>query len=301
MTMSDNLRGSLFMMGAMLVFVMNDALMKSLSDELPLLQAIALRGIGTSLALAVLILAQGGIRLDYGVRNWTKIGVRTAAEAIGSLLYIAALFHLPLANTTAILQALPLAVTLAGALFLREPIGWRRLAAIAVGLFGVMLIVRPGPDGFNVYTLLALGTVVAVTLREIVTRSIGRSVPSLAVAICTGLGGATLGLAGSLLGGGEWVAVPTFVWIKIFGTVACLVVAYIWSIQAMRFGELAVVSPFRYTGLLFGLLLGFLVFGEWPDPLTLVGAAIVAGTGIFTLFRERGLSRPRGPVPLRIR
>ncbi len=297
--LSDNLKGALYMTVAMLAFLINDSLMKAMSGDLPLMQAIALRGIGTTLVLLAAALAMGGLRLRLPAGDWLRIAVRTAAEAASAGLYIAALFHLPIANTTAILQALPLTVTLAGALFLGDRVGWRRMAAILVGFAGVLLIVRPGPDGFNHYSVLAILSVFSVTLRDIVTRRLGTHVPSMTVATAAAAGSMALGLAGSV--GGGWVPVGSGVAIKLAACVVALLLGYVFSVKAMRVGEIAAVTPFRYTNLIFALIVGLVVFHEWPDRLTLAGAAIVVATGLFTLWRERRIRQPEGPVPLRVR
>ena len=298
MAVSDNLKGALFMTAAMLTFLVNDSLMKASSDEVPLMQAIAVRGVGTTLLLAVVCLALGGVRLRMPRRDAWKVAARTVAEAASAGLYIAALFHLPLANATAILQALPLTVTLAGALFLREPVGWRRLSAILLGFVGVLLIVRPGPDGFNHYALLAILSVGAVTVRDVVTRSLGPAVPSLTVALAAAVGVMLFGFAGTA--GTPWVPLGLKAGLQLSGAAGAIILGYLFSIRAMRVGEIGAVTPFRYTSLLFALVSGLVVFGDWPDPLTLLGAGIVVATGLFTLYRERRRGRA-DPVPLRVR
>lgn len=294
--MSENIRGAFLMTGSMLAFILNDTLVKSLSDELPVFQTIALRGVGVLVALSAVLLLRHGIRLDYSRSDWRLVLVRSLAEAAGAALFISALYRIPLANITAILQSLPLMLTLAGALFLREPVGWKRALAIVVGFGGVMLIVRPGGQGFDRYSLLAVAAVCVIILRELVTRKLSHDVPSILVGVCAALASTAMGLAGMFWF--DWAAVSGKAAMQLAGAVAALMAGYILSVQAMRIGDIAAVTPFRYTGLLFGLVLGYLVFDEWPSLLTLLGAAIVAGTGLFTLFRERRLARPPTPPPL---
>ncbi|MCR8726544.1 DMT family transporter [Frigidibacter sp. ROC022] len=296
---SDNLRGALFMMASMLAFLLNDTFMKALGAHLPLYQAIGMRGIATTVLLAAIGLATGGLRWDLSRGDRWRVVVRSIAEALSAIFYIGALFNLPLANATAILQALPLTVTLAGALFLREPVGWRRWSAILVGFMGVLLIVRPGPDGFNHFTLLALAAVATVTLRDLVTRKLDPKVPSMTVAVSSSLGATLFALAASTTT--PWVPLNLTAAALMAGAALFVILGYMFSIMAMRVGDLAAVTPFRYTGLVFGLILGLVVFGDWPDGLTLLGAGIVVATGLFTLYRERAVKRPEGPVPLRIR
>ena len=282
--LSDNLKGALLMSAAMAAFTINDTFMKSLSDDMPLLQAIFLRGVVVTLFLGVVVVATR-TPLHLGRGDWLVVLLRTFGEAAAAFLFIAAIFNAPLANMTAILQALPLTVTLAGAVFLGEPVGWRRLAAIAVGFFGVLLIVRPGMEGFNVYSVCALGAVIAVTLRDLATRRLSRAAPSLLVAFLGGLGVTLCAGLGTL--GIDWAPVEAKAILALAGTSSFLIAGYVLSVMVMRVGEIGFVAPFRYTGLIWALVLGFLVFGDWPGTLTLAGAAIVMATGAFTLWRER--------------
>ena len=288
--LSDNLRGAVLMVGAMAGYTLNDTCMKALSTELPLFQAMLIRGIAVTALLTVAAIAWGQFSLRMSARDARLVAVRTLAEVAATYFFLTALFNMPLANVSAILQALPLTVTLAGAVFLAEPVGWRRMAAIVIGFLGVMLIVRPGTDGFTIYSLYALVAVVLVTLRELVTRQLSATVPSATVAISTALGVAlfaAIALAGS---GSGWVPVsPRAAWL-LAGATVFLIAGYLLSVMVMRVGEIGFIAPFRYSGLLVALIAGFLVFGDWPDALASLGMAIVIGTGVFTLLRERRLA-----------
>lgn len=289
--LNDNARGALMMMGAMAAFVINDALMKLVSAELPLFQALFLRGVLTTLVFFIIARRLGALRHVLGWRDRVLVTLRVLAEAGSAYFFLTALFNMPLANVTAILQALPLTITLAGALFLREPVGWRRLLAILVGFVGVLLIVRPDADGFDHYAIMALLAVACVTLRDLVTRRMSRTVPSMTVAMATAGGVTVFAFAGALSEG--WVMPSGGVQIALGGAGVLIVAGYLLSITAMRVGELGVVSPFRYTGLVWALALGWLVFGDWPDGVTLAGAALIVATGIFTLYREHRQNRKR--------
>lgn len=283
--MSDNSRGALLMTGSMAAFTFNDAFMKTLGEHLPLFQAIFLRGIGTTLFLIALTVWMGQVRLAASRRDWTLMVIRAVSEMGGAWFFITALFHMPFANLSAILQALPLAVTLAGAVFLGESVGWRRLTAILVGFAGVMLIVRPGAEGFTVYALYGLATVLCVTVRDIVSRMMSPELPSLMVASVSALGVTLFAATGSAFE--VWAPVTLPVALKLLGAMVFVFGGYLFSVSAMRVGELSFVAPFRYTSLIVALVVGALVFGTFPDTLTLIGAGIVVATGLFTLYRER--------------
>lgn len=293
--LSDNARGALLMTMSMAFFTVNDSCMKGLGGEMPLFQVILFRGILVSLILVPLALRLGGLELRLGCRNWVLVGIRSIGEVGAAYFFISALFYMPLANANAVLQALPLTVTLAGALFLREPVGWRRLAAILVGFVGVLLIVRPGAEGFNIYSSYALISVACVTLRDLATRRLGAEVPSLTIATVGGLGVTLFGAIGTV--GIDWAPITPRNALLLVGAAVFVIGGYLTSVVVMRTGDIGFVAPFRYTGLLWALILGFVLFGDWPQPLTLAGGAIVVGSGLFTLSRQRR----RPPVPLRIR
>lgn len=287
------------MMGAMAAFTFNDTFMKALSDEIPLFQAIFLRGIATTILLLGLALWFRGFSLRLSRRDWWLILLRSTTEIAAAYFFITALFNMPIANVTAILQALPLSVAMAGALFLGETIGWRRIAAIAIGFVGVLFIVKPGAADFNIYSVYALATVAVVTVRDLAARRLSADVPSLTVAWIGAVGVTVAAGLASLTE--EWAAPSSLAWAQLGGAVVFIIIAYICSVMTMRVGEIGAVAPFRYTGLLWAILLGFFVFGEWPDNWTLFGSAIVVATGVFMLLRERALGKRATPPGPRIR
>ena len=210
--------------------------------------------------------------------------LRGVAEVATAYFFLNALFNMPLANVTAVLQSAPLSVMLAAALVLREPIGWRRISAALIGFCGVLMIVRPGPDGFNIYALYTLIAVACLTVRDIATRKLSKEAPTLLVTAVTS--GMIFVFFGGLSLIEGWVPLDGSSGWLIGGATLMVLGAYLASVQAMRVGEVSFVSPFRYTALLLGLLLGFAVFGDWPTDLTLLGAAIVVGSGLYSFWRE---------------
>ena len=296
---SDNIRGALLMMGAMCAYTVNDAFMKALADEIPLFQAIFFRGMGAVVFLAILCRMLGQLRFRFPLRDWGYVLLRTAGELGGTFFFLTALFNIPIANVSAILQVLPLSVSLAAALFLGEALGWRRLTAIFVGFVGVVLIIQPGGADFSIYSFYALGAVACVTLRDIAVRRMSRAVPSVFVAFIAAVGVTGLGAVGSLFI--EWQPFTMTSGLQLAGAMAFLIFGYIASVSAMRFGEIGFVAPFRYTSLLVALVLGVVIFDEWPNALALTGAVVVVVTGLFTLYRETRLKIRHRVVPDRIR
>jgi S-adenosylmethionine uptake transporter len=210
--------------------------------------------------------------------------LRTASEVAAAYFFLSALIRMPIANVSAILQALPLTVSLAGAVFLGEALGWRRLAAILIGFFGVLLIVKPGGADFNVYSLYAIAAVACVTSRDIIVRRMSKDVPSMFVAWVAGVG--VMVFAGFASLAADWQVLSPLGQVQMVGSIVFIVAGYILAVTAMRAGEIAFVAPFRYVSLLVALILGFVFFAEIPDALTIIGASVVVMTGLFTLYRE---------------
>ena len=270
---------------SMFSFVLNDGLMKALFADMSIYQGIFLRALITVPALAFMAWRAGVLIVRLAPRDSRLVLLRVASEVAATIGFLTALAHMPLANVTAILQALPLTVTMAAALFLGESVGWRRWLAIMVGLSGVLLIIRPGMAEFSIYSLWALGAVAAVTLREILTRQLSHDVPSLPVALATAV--AICGLGAVSLPGVQWVPVDPFMWVYLTGAGIAVIGGYLFSVMAVRTGDLGFVSPFRYTAMIWAISLGFLLFGDLPDLPTTLGTAIIIVTGLYSLHRER--------------
>ena len=287
--LTDNARGALLMMASMASFTINDTFVKLVGDDLPLMQILFLRGLATTTLIGLLAWRLRAIELRLSGRDAALVALRTACEVGAAYFFLTALINMPLANVTAILQVLPLTVALGGALVFGESLGWRRLTAILVGFAGMLLIVRPGPEGFNLYAGYALVAVGMVTVRDLATRRMSSAVPSLTVTLAAASG---VTLFAALAGLGQDWAPVTMRHATLVGASAVFIMGgYLFSVLVMRVGEVAVVAPFRYTGLLWALVLGWAVFGDWPAPLTLLGAAIIAATGIYTMLREARLAR----------
>ncbi|MDA7428597.1 DMT family transporter [Primorskyibacter aestuariivivens] len=287
--MQDNTKGALLMMGSMAGFTFNDTMVKLTGGEVPLFQLVFLRGVLASFGIYLIARYLGAVRLTLPRRDWALVLIRSAAEIAATVFFLSALFRMPLANVTAVLQILPLSVALGAALIFREQVGWRRWLAIAVGFCGMLLIVRPGPEGFSTATLYALITVVCATIRDLATRRMSSAVPSMMVSLCAALSVTIFAGLASLPGG--WAPVSAQNALYILGAAGFILGAYLCSVMVMRVGDVSFTAPFRYTGLIWALILGYLIWGDWPTPLTLLGAGIVVSMGLYTLFRENRLAR----------
>ena len=277
------------MAGSMTAFTVNDAFLKLLSVDLPFFQILFMRSLGVVALMAVLAHRAGALTFRMSDADKKLIALRSVAEVGAAWFFISALFHLPIANVTAIIQALPLTVTLGAALVLREPVGWRRFAAIGVGFIGVWLIVRPGTDSFDIYSLYAVAAVACVTVRDLCARRVSGDVASLTIAFITGCAVLAFSATGAAIV--EWKPVSTGNWLLLTCAIVAILGGYLFSVSAMRVGEVGFVTQFRYTSLLVALVLGLVIFNDWPDGLTLLGAAIVVASGLFTLWRERATAR----------
>ena len=289
MRLNDNMKGAALMTGCVFAYVINDAFMKLLFSEIALFQAVFLRSMITVPPVLVMAWITKVTIRNLSNQDKRLILVRVGAEICTTIAFLTALKHMPLANVTAILQALPLAITMAAAFFLAEPVGWRRWSAILVGFIGVLIVVRPGLEGFNIYALSALVAIIFITVREISTRKLTSEVPTVTVALSTAVGSALF--AGIMMIGTEWHAVSAVSWLLTIGAAVAVLIATLLSVMAMRTGEIGFVSPFRYTSMLGAIGLGILMFGDWPDQLTLVGTFIIVITGMYSFHRERRLSK----------
>ncbi|WP_147104593.1 DMT family transporter [Tateyamaria sp. syn59] len=282
----DNLRGAAIMVLAMLGFAIEDAVIKFLAGALPVGQVIGFLGIGGTLVFAITARMQGQRLWDRAFLT-PAIMIRNLAEVVGLIGFVTALALIPLSTASAILQAAPLLVTLGAAVFLGEDVGWRRWAAIFVGFFGVMLIIKPGTAAFDWKLLFAVVGVLGLAARDLATRRVQANVSSVQLSFLAFLV-AIPGAAILLYLGGDQIVVPTQAQLGLLiASVAIGCIAYFGITVAMRVGEISFVTPFRYSRMVFALILGMLVFNERPDALTLLGAAIIILSGLYTLWREQ--------------
>ncbi|UXU74848.1 MULTISPECIES: DMT family transporter [unclassified Paracoccus (in: a-proteobacteria)] len=287
---TENFRGAMLMVVSMVLFAFEDMFIKLLAAELPYAQVLGLIGLLGFASFAGMLWLKGG-RLFTPDLLRPVVLLRSLAEAVGSIGIVVALALTELSSTSAIMQALPLAIVLGAALFLGEPVGWRRWSAIIVGFLGVLLVIRPGLEGFRPVSLMALLAVVGLAARDLMTRRVPAQVRSEQLAAAAFF---AILIASVLMG---WVLGQEFVmpdgrqWLLFLACIAVGVGGYALLVAATRVGEASALAPYRYARLVFALILAFLVFGERPDALTMTGAAIIVASGCYTMWREALLRR----------
>ncbi|SIS93890.1 Permease of the drug/metabolite transporter (DMT) superfamily [Roseivivax lentus] len=292
----DNLRGITLMVVAMAAFAVEDAFIKLAARDLPTGQILIVIGLAGGAVFATMA-RRAGIRLITPALWRGPILIRNAAEIVGTIGFVTAITTIPLSTASAIAQAMPLVITMGAALIFAEPVGWRRWTAILVGLSGVLIIIRPGLDVFDPNALWAVLAVFALAARDLAARAVPASVSHLQLAA---YGFASLVPTGLILL--PFAAVPPALPDArlaglLCGAVLFGMLAYYAITFASRTGDVSVVTPFRFSRMLFALIIGMTVFGERPDMLTYLGATLIIATGGYTFLRERRLGRMRRPAP----
>jgi drug/metabolite transporter (DMT)-like permease len=286
---SENLTGILLMLAAMALFAVEDLFLKLAAFDLPIGQIILISG---ALGLPVFVgmaWRQGqGILVKDALQP--AVIARNLGEMVAAVAYVAALVAVPLGTVAAVLQALPLFMTLGAALVFGEQVGWRRWTAILVGFAGVLLVIQPGADGFRIEALLVLISVAGIVVRDLASRAIPARVSTSQVSAWGLMSVTVLGL-GLIAVTGEVRMVTGTEALVLLGAVVFGTAGY-WAVTAAtRTGEVSVVAPFRYARLVFSMGIGVVFLAERPDLLTLVGAAIIVGSGLYAFARERARKR----------
>lgn len=294
--MTEHQKAAALMVLGMGAFAFEDVFIKLLTTSMPIGLIMAFLGILGGLVFWA-VMAVRGIRLFTRDLLHPMVLLRNLGEALCGILFVAALALGDLSSAAAIIQALPLTMTLGAALLLGEPVGWRRWTSIMVGFVGVLMILRPGGEAFQPASLLALGAVVMLTVRDLATRRVPEHVPSDALTasafLSAGLGGVVLAIlqqtAPRLPAGDEAF--------YLLGALCFGLGGYSAMVIATRIAPIAVIAPFRYARLVFAMILGILIFHERPDAMTLIGAAIIVGSGIYTMWREARRKAGDGLAP----
>lgn len=290
---ADNIRAIFLMVGSMALFALEDTLIKLAAREIGIGQILLILGVVGGLFASLMSYRQraGVSRADL---FHPVLMIRASSEVLGTYGFVTALSLIPLSTASAILQATPLVVTLGAALFLREAVGWRRWTAVLIGFVGVMLIIRPGFDGFDANSLYAVLGVIGLAARDVVTRRIPKSIPTSIVAAQAFWAVAVLGLVLMLVSGDIWLSMSPLTIGLMAAASSCGIIAYFTITAALRLGEISAIAPFRYARLIFALIVGYLVFREVPDVWMISGSVLIVAGGLYALYRERVRQRQPG-------
>ena len=287
-TMPPILRAIILMVIGMFFFMMGDLFLKLSSQLLPLGMVVMALGLGMSVLFALLMMRAGDLFLDRSYTHPAMI-MRCIGESIGVIGVIIAVAYAPLSTVTAIMQSLPLVLTFMGAVFLKEAVGWRRVLALLAGLVGVLIIIRPGMDGFDAYASFTLVGVAGMAIRDFGTRIMPARISTFALSyygsvmiFITGIGMMALSQDWQMPTGQASLYVAGLIITAAIGTLAVS--------TAMRLGDVSVISPFRYIRVVFGVGAGILILGEQVDSATYIGCSIVVGAGLYSWMRERKLA-----------
>lgn len=289
---SPNIQGAIYMVLAMFGFTVNDLFVKIIGLSLPLFEIIAVRGLFICFFLALWWLfmrAKHRNPAPPSLHHWPKILFRALMEVLATIAFLMGLVRIPFADVSAVMQSLPLAVTAGAVVFLGEVVGWRRWAAILVGFVGVLIIIRPGTLSFDPAILLIVLSVVFAAARDLVTRTLPKQVDSYWVTVATAVMVVVFAVVATSTTA-QWQVVTLKQYALMLSAAAFLIVGYQCIIKAMRVGEVASVTPFRYSSLLWAVAFGYFLFGEVPDTYTVLGSVLVVGTGLFAWYRERSVA-----------
>ena len=288
-----NLHSIMLMIVAMGAFTIADLLIKILSQTLPVGQVMLILGLGSAFVFRILMAMKGEALLLTPLRQPAMM-LRNVGDVVGSLSMCLALAYVPISTIGAVIQAVPLMLTAAGALFLGERVGVRRLSAILVGFSGVVFILQPGRADFNAMVVLALIAAIGLTVRDIGTKLLSREVSTLLVSF---YGAMIFAISGGVLlsvtGGASWPDATMLVMFLVM--IGLGSVGYICVTTSVRIGEMSVVSPFRYSRLLFSVAVGVIVLGEQVNALMLLGCALTMGAGLY-IWRREIILKPNAAV-----
>ena len=278
-------RAILLMTLAMAIFAVSDAVIKRLGEVVGAFQTIFVVSV-ISLLFFLPLLWRAGDRLFSSRALGRAMIIRTLGEVGGAIGVVGGLAVLPLSLVAALLQAQPLVLTAVAALFLSEKVGWRRWAAVVVGFAGVMLILRPTGEAFEITLLLPLLGVLGLTARDLGTRLLPPDISTPFAASWAILAVGAVGAVGMALTGG-WSAMSGLAWALAGAAAVCVSLAYAAITAALRVGDLSAVAPFRYTRIVFAFAIAWIVFDERPDLFVWLGLALIIFSGLYTFWREQ--------------
>jgi drug/metabolite transporter (DMT)-like permease len=292
---TENLRGILLMIAARVVFAGSDTFTKLASEGLPASEVVVLRNLVSLPIVLLMAWSLGGLRYVSSTFRNRVVVTRSVLEGTGTLAFVGALPFITLGQSAVILLTVPIILVALSALICHETVGWRRWTAIVVGFLGVVLVANPFSGSFNAYLLLAQFTAVTWAFRDLMTARILGRIPTVTVALINTIIVGTLALPGALWQ--EWRGFDMQEGLYLLGSGALVAFANFLYIDALRSGAISVVAPFRYTAALWASIAGFMVWGDVPDALGLLGTLFIIGSGLYTFYRELEVAKARRQSP----
>ena len=278
----SSLRGILCMLGGALSLTINDAMAKYLTQSYPVGQVMALRGLSIILLLIAFLFFMNNLKA-LKIFSWKGHLFRAGAMTGSTFFFITGLSLLPITDAIAIAFVAPILTTILGVVILREAVSWKRWAAIFVGFFGVIIILQPTNDAFKIAAIAPMGAAAFGAARDVITRAISGSENSLSILFTSML---MITIAGFLTYPLGWSAVkPSHIWIFITSSLLVGLAQYL-MIEAFRLGEVALISPFKYSSLLWATLIGLVIWNDLPSKHVVLGAFILILSGIYLLRNE---------------
>tara|TARA_B110000037_G_scaffold17506_1_gene18126 strand:- start:328 stop:1170 length:843 start_codon:yes stop_codon:yes gene_type:complete len=274
---------------SMAFFAIEDSLIKHVTSLLPIGQILIIFGIGGASIFFCLALINNEKIITKDIFSFPMY-MRVIFEIIGRLFYVLAIFLMPLSTVTVIIQATPLVVVGGAAIVFGEKVGWRRWFAILLGLLGVIVILKPTTDSFSFLSIFAILGMLGFAGRDLASRAAPASLSVLVLGLHGFLALAFSGLIFSIWDGASFIFPNTKTSLFLFTAILSGVVGYSCLMKAMRTGEVAAVTPFRYTRLIFGVTLGVIYFKETLTSSTLLGSILIVTSGLFILSRSKKLN-----------
>lgn len=282
--MSANLKGIMLMVISMGCLTLTDMLIKIVSQTLPIGQVMIFYGVG---ALAVFwgLLRINGESIKLSPLTNSAVVWRNIGDLIAMNSMFLALVYVPLSTVGAVIQAVPILVTACAALFLGEQVGLKRASAIFIGFLGTLLIIQPGAANFDITTILVLIAAVGMALRDIATKLVRENFSTLLISFYSCFLFIVSGSILLLIKGDPSVPdLENSVIIVSMIVAGCL--GFFFMTKAVRLGDMSVVTPFRYTRLLFSMAAGIVILGEQVNGIMLVGSALTLLSGLYIWRRE---------------
>lgn len=281
---SENLAGIVLMLLAMAVLSAMDATMKQLTDHYPPLQVAALRGmVSLPFVIAWVYWRERGFATLFRVR-WRWHFARGLLAILMLTSFIYAIGEMPLSETYALFFIAPLLITAFSVVFLKEPVDWQRWTAIAVGFIGVLIILRPGFTAVGMSAVAVLIGATCYALNAISVRILGRTDSTAAMTFWFMF---MLAIGAGVLAMPNWQPVQMIDgwWLLAMGITGAL--GQIFITEAFKRAPVSIVAPFEYSSLFWGVLLDLAIWGKLPGPIVFAGAAVIVGSGLYLLHRER--------------